>query len=452
MVVGGGIGGLAAAHRLARAGREVVLLERAGRVGGLLRTERVDGWVIERGPDAILTSKPAAVELARRVGIEDAIIGTQAHHRGAYVVCRGRLERIPEGFSVVAPARLAPLLASPILSARGKARAAIERVVPRGRPRDDESLASFVTRRFGVELLERLAQPLASGIYGASPRALSLGATMPRFLALEREHGSVSAGLSRAPGDTAARGARYSMFVGFRDGMQTLPDAVARVLGDRVRLGVPAIGLDRRQGGRLVVRTPGGDLEADGVVLALEAFGAASLLAPHDALAADLLRSVDHGSAATATLGYDRSDIPHPLDAFGFVVPAVERTGLLASTWASVKWPGRAPEGKALLRVFLGGADHPDVCDRTDAELVALARRGLRRLMGIAARPELVRVDRFVRAMPRYHVGHRRRAATVDARLARLPGIELAGNALHGVGIPDAVASGWRAADRLRGE
>ncbi len=363
VVVGGGISGLAAALRLMEAGADVRVLEAGSRAGGILATERTDdGFVIERGPDSILVSKPAGVKLAERVGLASDMVGTRPSPRGAYIVAHGRLERVPEGFSLLAPTRLRPFLLSPILSVRGKARAALDLVLPRGPSQDDESLASFVTRRFGGELLERLAQPLVGGIYGADPAHLSLRATMPRFLDVERAHRSVSLGLrqqTRARSASAVRGsdqrasgARYGLFVSFTGGIQMLPDAVAARLGDRVRTGTRATHVVRRGSGWRVGLDDGKVEDADAVVLALPAWRVAELVQGIDPGLGALLGAIPYGSAATATFAFRRGDIPHPMDGFGFVVPDIERRAILACTWASVKYEGRAPRGKAYARLL----------------------------------------------------------------------------------------------------
>jgi oxygen-dependent protoporphyrinogen oxidase len=459
IVIGGGIAGLAAAHRALELApeTEVLVLEGSSRVGGLLRTERTDdGFVIERGPDAILTEKPAALELAKKVGLEGQIVRTRPESRGAYVVSRGRLVRLPDGFSVVAPSDLGALLRSPVLSMRGKARAALEVALPRGASGVDESLSRFVDRRFGRELLERLAQPLAGGIYGGGAEELSLRATMPRFQAIEQSDRSVTLGLAqrRANGrggqpDEAAHGARYGMFISFERGVGSLPEAVAERLGERVRMNARAVGLEAKGEGYRVELEGGESLLADAVVVALPAPRAKELLRGLDEALAAQLAAIRYDSAATVTFAYRREDVPHPLDAYGFVVPAVERRAVLASTWASEKWPGRSPDGMALLRVFLGGHGRPEAPFGQDDDLIAAARRELGALMGIRAKPALIRVDRFLGAMPRYRVGHLRRVATIERLVGRHRGLALAGGAYRGVGIPDSVRSGEAAATSL---
>ena len=450
-VVGGGISGLAAAYRLQQGGADVEVLEGASRVGGWLGSERIHDCVVETGADSILTEKPWALRLAEEVGIGGAIIGTRAQQRGAYVVHCGKLERVPHGFSLLAPTDFGAFVRSPLLSRKGKLRAGLELLLPRGN-QDDESLESFVVRRFGRELFDQLAQPLAGGIYGADPAKLSLRATMPRFLELERRHGSVIRGMrarmQAGGGDGNASGARYGLFAAFAGGMQDLVDGVARPLGARILPSHRVTALERDQEGfRLQVN--GAWRTYDAVVLALPAHAAARLLDGLSGPLSRLLAGIEYGSAATITLSWPRYAIPHPLDAFGFVVPTVEHRGLIASTWASVKYAGRAPDGTALIRVFVGGHRGQHLVDHDDHELVTIARRELAALIGVEAAPGFTKVVRYPRAMPQYHLGHLERVGRIEQLVHGLRGLALAGNAYRGVGIPDAIKSGEDAAGKL---
>lgn len=442
-VVGAGLAGLTAAHRiLERApGAELIVLEASERAGGLLGTIERDGFVIETGPESILSEKPAAIALAKRLGIEHRLIGTRSEHRGAYVVSHGRLEKVPEGFSLIAPARFDTWLRTPIVSWRGKLRAMLEPLIPRRSAQDDESLARFVERRLGREVLERLAQPLAGGVYGGDPARLSLAATMPRFVEMERHHGSVVRAM-RAKQDQAARGARYGLFVAFDRGMQVLVDAIVARVGERLVLGEGVRALERRGRGWTVV-TDRRRIDADRVVLAAGARAAATWIAPHHRPLADALDAIEHGSATIVTLAWPRDRVPHPMEAFGYVVPAVERRASIAGTFSSVKWPGRAPEGEVLVRVFLS---------RTDMgfeDAVRTARREMRELLGVTAPPRFSLVHHAHRAMPQYHLGHLARVEAIERMLRELDGVALAGNALRGVGIPDTIRAAEEAVDRV---
>lgn len=469
-VVGGGISGLAAAHRLteraAERGEELelVLLEGSNRLGGVIRTEHRDGCILEWGPESMITDKPWALALARRLGLDRLLIGTQAQNRRSFVVHQGKLQPVPEGFQILAPAKFVPLALSPIFSPAGKLRMALDLIIPRRRRNDDESLGDFVTRRLGREALDRMAQPMIAGIYGADPMRLSLQATIPRFLDMEREYGSVIRGMwarSRAQAASApaggasptngngVSGARYGLFVSFQDGMGVLIERLAeRLPAGATRLNTRVERLTpNAQGWRLHLGS-GELLEADAVILALPTYAAAELLRPLDDVLARMLGEIPYAASATVNLAYREQDVPHPLDGFGFVVPSTERLNILGCTFTHRKWAGRAPEGTALLRAFLGEAV---MHGRTDAELVELVRADLRKLLGITRPPGFTITARHPRSMAQYAVGHLERVDAMERRAAALPGIHLAGNGYRGIGIPDCVHLAELAAERVIG-
>jgi oxygen-dependent protoporphyrinogen oxidase len=460
VVVGAGVSGLAAAHRAVERAREqgrpleLTVLEGADRVGGTIQTEQRDGFLVEGGPDSFLSEKPWALALCRRLGVEDRLIRTDDRFRRTFVVWGGRLHPLPEGFQLLAPTRLAPLLSSRLFSWPGKLRMACDLVLPRGGD-PDESLGAFVRRRLGREALERVAQPLVAGIYTADPDELSLSATMPRFLEMERRERSVILALWRAARKAPAQhagtsGARWSLFVTFARGMDELVQTLAaRLPAGAVRLKERVTDVAREDGRWRIGTAAGAAYEADALVLAPEAHQAARLLRYVDPVLTHLLEGIPHASSATVSLAYRRADVRHPLDGFGFVVPHAERLPIIACTFSSVKYAGRAPSGHVLLRVFLGGALNEAVLQGDDATLVATAREHIGPLLGITAEPELARVARHARAMPQYHVGHAARATAIEQAVARHPGLRLVGGAYRGVGIADCVRSGEEAAERL---
>ena len=461
VIIGGGVTGLACAHRAVELSRErgieleLTVLEARDRLGGTIETEHVDGFLVESGPDSFLSEKPWALGLCRRLGVEHRLVPTDNRFRTTFVWFRNRLHPLPDGFQLLAPTRLGPFLRSGLFSWPGKARMALDLVLPRGVGGDDESLGAFVRRRLGREALERVAQPLVAGIYTADPEELSLGATMPRFLELERAQRSLILGLWRASRRAplaGASGARWSLFVTFAGGMGELVETLAsRLPPGAVLLKERVAGLERR-GERWRIETSArGPLEADRLVIATEGHTASRLLRYVDPPLATLLQIIPYASSATVSLGYRRSDVPHPLDGFGFVVPRVEGRALLACTFSSVKYPGRAPEGFALLRCFLGGALDPRALEADDGELALRARQELRAALGVTAEPVLSRVARHPAAMPQYATGHRRTVEALDARFHGLSGLWLAGAAYRGVGIADCVHSGEEAAERALG-
>ena len=454
-VIGGGIAGLTAAYRLKQHGADVEVFEGGPRVGGLLGTECFDGFVVETGADSILTEKPWAMELAEELGLAREVIQTEAGPRGAYIVHAGKLERVPDGFSLMAPTDLLAMARSPVMSWPGKLRMALDLVLPKRRASDDESLQSYVERRLGREAFERLAQPLVSGIYGADPQKLSLAATMPRFVEMEREHGSVIRGLwarqraAQGGASVKAAGARYGLFAAFRGGMQSLVDALASRLEGSIRLRHLVTAIEHDADGSISVEVRGAFHGYDALIVAVPAHVAAQILPSFDPELSRHLFGIPYASAATVTCAFPRAAIPHPLDAFGFVVPATENREILASTWASVKYAGRAPADKALIRVFVGGYTGQHLVDRRDDELLEIARRELRELLGVTEPPEWFRVARFLRAMPQYHLGHQARVAEIEALTQKHRRFALAGNAYRGVGIPDAIKSANDAVARV---
>ncbi len=452
VVVGAGVSGLSAAHRLLELQPEIDLtvLEGSDRAGGLIKTEHIDGFLVEQGPDSILTEKPQALELAKRLGIEDQVLPTNTQDRGAYVLAHGKLERIPEGFSMMAPTQALPILTSHILSPRGKLRLMAEVFLPRGTPTDDESIAHFVRRRFGEEVLVRLAQPLMSGIYGSDPEDLSLASTMPRFIDFERQHRSVTLGMLRKKKKAnQASGVRYGLFMSFKNGVQTLTDALHRAVGERVQLNAKVSRIDKHDGAYRVHVDGREPIDADAVILALPARASSGLVRALDPELGESLAEIEFGSTATVAYAWPRSAVRHPLDAFGFVVPTAENRKILASTWASKKFAGRAPDGHVLLRAFFGGDHGTQTLELSDDELIELGIQELDALLGIEGRPLFATVGRQSNAMPKYAVGHAARVERCEARLHGLPGMVIAGNSLYGVGIPDAIGAGERGAERI---
>ena len=461
-VVGGGVTGLAAAHRLMELSREydtpldLTLLEASGRLGGIIGTERRDGFVLEEGPDSMITDKPWGIDLVRRLGLEEELVSTREEHRRSFVVRNGRLLPVPEGFQLLAPSKFGPLVRTPIFSWPGKARMALDLVIPRRRDPHDESLGHFVERRPGREALQRMAQPMIGGIYGADPMDLSLQATLPRFREMEREHGSIIRAMwarSRGVPDRGVSGARYGLFVSFREGMQTLIDRLATALPqETIHTAAPVEHLEAAAGG-WTVHTPGKQWSADEVIVALPAHRASGLFEEHDPELKRLLSGILYKDAATVSLCYRSCDVRHPLDGFGFVTPEVEGLSILGCTFTHRKWPHRAPEGFALLRAFLGEAG---MRGREGQDLVGVVRNDLGKLLGLTGEPVFSKVWTGRRVMPQYQVGHLDRVGEIEQRAAALPApLTLAGNSYRGVGIPDSIHSGEQAAEsvfsRLRG-
>ena len=461
-VIGGGISGLSAAHRLWELSNEtdtpidITLIEARDRLGGVIHTIERDGFLIDSGPDNFVTIKPWAMTLIRRLGIESELISTNEAHRSALVVRNGKLQPIPEGFLLMAPTKVMPVLASPIFSIPGKLRMGMEFFIPSRAVNGDESLASFVTRRFGREALDRVVQPLISGIYTARPERLSLRATMPRFLDLEKKYGSVIRGMRKESKTRKTRGsgARYGMFVTFRAGLQTLIGALQDRLQHadfRLNQRVTQVTKDSRhtQPTWNIHLEDDTLIESEGVVLTGPSKHAGRLIADMDPKLARRLSQVEYASSAVVHLAYQRSQIGHPLDAFGCVVPLIEKRHIIAASFSSVKYEGRAPRDTVLLRAFMGGALHPHMTGREDEELIRLARTDLAGLLDISGSPIFSLVSRWPDSMAQYDVGHLDRIAALRAKSKSHTGFALAGNGFEGVGIPDCVRAGEAAAESV---
>lgn len=465
-VIGGGLCGLAAAHRLVELSRErndpvkVTLFEAGQSFGGLVQTVREGDYLIERGADSFITNKPGGIRLCERLGLGAELIPTEARYRRSQVLFRGKPHAVPEGFQLLTPASIRSFLFSPLFSLRGKLRMGCELFVPPRREESDESLASFVTRRFGEEALDRLVQPMVGGIYTSDPRKLSLAATMPRFLEMEKKHGSLLKAMrhsqGRGEGKTEASGARYGLFVTLRNGMSELTTRLVSTLqnaGVELRTGtsVSAISpLSEGAGYRLELKASAAET-FDGVILALPAYRVAALVSSFAAELAAELNKIEYASSAIVVSGHKLTDIRDPLNAFGLVIPAVERRKILAVSYSSRKFPRRAPEGRVILRTFVGGDMQPELFDLSDAELEQVVKSELREILGVTGQEDFFTIARYPRSMPQFHVGHLERVQEIRRLAAQWPGFAVVGNAYEGVGVPDTIASGEAGAEKVFG-
>ncbi len=450
VVVGGGIAGLAAALRLQRLrpAAEIVLIESRRRIGGTILTEQIGDYVIEGGPDSFPTRKPRGIGLCEELGLAGHLVERIATDTRTYVRLGGDLHPLPAGLTGMIPTCLDTLASSGILSPGGLARFAGEADLPAGTDDGDESIAAFVSRRMGREAYERLVEPLMSGIYAGDGEQLSLDATFPHLRQLEREYGSVTRGLLARNDESQAAG---PPFLSLRGGMGALVAALADRLRGVVVTGRTVVRLDRGRGGHgyQLGLADGDTLVADAVVLATPAYVTARLVASLDPALADAHAAIPYGSSALVTLAYPCAALARPLDGYGYVVPRAEGSDVLACTWTSGKWPNRAPDGRALVRVYLGRFGRRNVTGDSDAELVAAARSEVAATLGPSVEPVLERVHRWPRGMPQYVLGSLDRLAVIERRLAGHPGLAVAGAAYRGVGIPDCVASGEAAAESI---
>ena len=435
-VVGGGISGLAAAYELQRRGLSVSVLEAGPRAGGVISTERFDGWVVDGGPDSILVQKPAAVALCRELGIADRLVSTLAP-RTAFILRDDRLHRIAEGSFLGFPLDARSLARSSVFSLGGRSRMACELFMPRHAGDEDESIGTFVRRRFGQEAVDYLAEPLLAGIHAGDVDRLSAQALFPRLLEAERQSGSVL----RAFRAMRARPSPQGAFVSFPGGTGELVDTLLQALAaGTVRTSTRVLEIHRHAIYR--AETSHGPIHARAIVLAVPAYVAGSLLRAFDTTIAALAEAIPYASTATVALGYERGQVAHPMEGSGFVVPRVERSPLLAATWVTSKWPHRAPEGRVLLRGFLGGGRDPRRLDAGDEELVGTVVDELTHLLEITGAPLFTRLFRWTKQSPQYEVGHLQRVATIERQLAAIPGVFITGSGFRAIGIPDCIADG----------
>jgi oxygen-dependent protoporphyrinogen oxidase len=434
-VIGGGISGLSAAYELQKRGQRVKVLEASARTGGVILTERFDGWVIDAGPDSILVQKPAGVSLCRELGIADRLVPT-LKPRTAYVMRDGVLHPIIEGSFLGFPVSALALARSSLFTLGGKVRMACETIVPRASG-EEESIAAFVRRRFGEEAAEYLADPLLGGIHAGDAERLSMRALFPRLLEAERQAGSVIRSVRRLHVKPSEQGA----FVSLPGGVGELIDALTSALAPETIVRSARV-TELRRTATYAVETTAGSFKARAVILCVPAYVAGHLLRGIDTTLAGLCEGIDYASTATVAFGYRRDQIRHPLRGSGFVVPRVERSPLLAATWVTSKWPGRAPEGHALLRAFLGGGRDPRRLERPDADLIDAARGALDETLHITGDPLFSRIFRWTRLSPQYEVGHLARVASIEQRLASIPGAFVAGSGFRAIGIPDCIADG----------
>jgi protoporphyrinogen/coproporphyrinogen III oxidase len=457
-IIGGGISGLAAAHRLTQLlpNAEFELFEASRRLGGVLQTVERDGFLIEQSADNFLVKPPRGIELCSELGVANELLTTDEARRRAFVVRRGRLVPIPEGFYLMSPRRLWPFLASPIVGLRGKLRMLAEPFIGRAAGDADESVASFARRRLGNEVFEQLVQPLVAGIYTADPEQLSMAATMPQFLEFERARGSLLRSTLQLSSKNAtarsesASGARYGLFVAPQRGMSSLVEAIKnRLPRTTLRLGTAVSRIAHENTCWQVEASCSAPATFDAVVIALPSYAAATVVADCDSQLAGELGAIQYSGCAVVSLGFVRNQIGHPLDGFGFVVPRNERRRIIAGSFASLKFSGRAPADQVLIRVFIGGALQPELLDLTDAELVQVARQELAELLNISGEPLVTDIARWPRSMPQYYVGHLDRVRRIEELAAKHATLALAGNAYRGVGIPQCIASGRAAAERV---
>jgi oxygen-dependent protoporphyrinogen oxidase len=447
IIVGGGISGLATAYYLGRKGLSAVIVEKSNRLGGLIKTDFIEGCRLEAGPDSYISAKPAVTELARDLdGLSDHVIPSNDNARCIFILRHGRLIAMPRGMTMMVPARLGPVLRSGLLSSRTKLRLLAETFShPRSRP-GDLSVGEFIADHLGREVLDYIAEPLLCGVYGGHVDKLSAGSVLPRFLAYERKYGSLIRGARTESGQMPKSG---PLFRSFRDGMQQLTDALETAIRGSSHVVYAQVGRVSPISGGWRVEANGHSLTAKHVVLACPAHVCRDLLRETAPQLARDLGSVPYSSAILMTLVFERSSLGDPLNGFGFLVPQKERRMLAAATWISTKFPSRTPPDLAAIRGFIVGPQAAGLLDSSDENLLKIARKELREIMGIEAAPVFSTVHKWPDSMPQYLVDHAQTVSRIRDSVAQLEGLHLVGNAYEGVGIPDCVRLAKEVADRI---
>jgi oxygen-dependent protoporphyrinogen oxidase len=455
-IVGGGISGLSAAfaleeHRRKGVAVEYVLYESSPRLGGVLRTDHVEGCIVEAGPDSFITEKPWAADLCRGLGLADQLIGSNDADRKTYILVRGKLVVMPDGLMFMVPTKILPTGASPLFSWKTKLRMAQEMFHPPRAAEHDESVASLVERHYGAEMVDRLADPLLSAVYGGEAANLSVRAVLPRFAEMERTHGSLGRAMlaARKKMKLASSKPPPPFFTSLKNGMQQLAEAVFASLSPAALLTNAPVQAIQRDGESWVVSAGLKSDAFDGVILAVPAYHAASLLSMCCPELSAELAGIEYSSSITVGLGYDRAVRESLPPGFGFLVPRSEGKRLLAATFVHNKFPHRAPGDRALLRCFLAGSNAASVWNSSDEEIVAVVRNDLRQILGLNAEPLFARVYKWKSAMAQYAVGHLDRLDRIERLRQQLPGVALAGNAYRGIGVPDCVRSGREAVKQV---
>ena len=440
LIVGGGISGLSAAYYLNKSGIRPILIEKSPQLGGVIRTDVREGCILEAGPDSFLAAKPWAMDLIRELGLTDQVIGSNDHLRVTYILKNGKLVPLPDGLMMMVPTKFLPLAGTRLLGWNTKLRMGLEYFrQPRG-PQPDRSVYDFLLDHYGEESVDYLAEPLLAGVYGGDPRQMSVNSVLGRFVEIETKYGSLTRGVLAAPRPNSSG----ALFQTLKPGLSALINAL-RPSAD-VLLGTVEA-LERTNKG-FRARVDGHWLETEHAILATHAGDAANLLRAMNAQLADSLAAIPYNSSITLSLGYRKDTFGHPLKGFGFLVPKRERKSMAACTWVGNKFNYRVADGMVVLRCFMGG----DAMKETDETLVEAACTELRSIMGLEARPVFHNIARWPNAMAQYVVGHEQRLQQIDALLATIPGLHLAGNAYRGIGIPDCIKSGKDAATSIVSE
>lgn len=453
VIIGGGISGLSTALYLKEqaqaSGHEIeyLLIEKGERLGGNIRTEKMDGFLIEGGPDCFLSEKPWAAQLCRHLGLGDQIMPTTEENKGTFVLSKGRLHVMPEGLILMVPTKIMPLITTSLFSWLGKIRMGFEIFIPTRRSEEDETLGSFVRRRLGQEALDKIAEPLVAGVHAGDPETMSMRASFPKFMEMEDEHGSLIKGMlarmrKAKEVQRASAGPRPTMFMTLKGGLSEMINAItSRLEPSAVRLGNGVSRIEEKDGKYLIHMEDNKTIEADSVVLSTPAHISSLLLGKTDNPLSEKLRTIPYVSTATVTLAFKAAEVKLP-KSFGFVIPRVEERKIMAATFTSMKFAGRCSDEYVMIRCFVGGSKNENLVDLDDKKMVEMVRGELKDIIGVSAEPVLSRVYRWRKSMPQYTIGHLERVRWIFERLHKHPGLYLTGSAYNGIGISDSIREG----------
>ena len=467
IIIGGGIAGLAAAVHLKAGAKshnktvDVLLLEKNGRIGGKILTEKIGKYLVEGGPDSFLPEKVWSVNLAKHLGLEPEMLPSNDQFKGTFIFSGNKLHSLPEGVMLMVPTSFWPMAKSHLITWPGKLRMGMDVFMPKRRSLEDESLASFVTRRLGRECLEKIAEPLVAGIHTSNPDNMSVLATFPRFVQMEQKSGSLIMGMLAAmknrphatlsgpppkPGQP-----KMTYFMSFKNGMQTLSQACVDSIGkESIRMNASVKAVEPRGKGYAVTLESGETLEADHVMIASAAYEAAGMVKGFDETLAAQMNKIEWSSSSTVSVVFRKNDVRVPLKGFGFIVPRTEGRRVNAATYSSIKWSYRAPDDTVMIRVFVGGGHHEElVTELDDAGMVKMVLEELDDILGIKANAQFSKVYRWYKGMPKYTVGHLDRISMLDRTLTSHPGLHLIGCSYKGIGIGDCVHEAQIAAEKI---
>lgn len=458
-VIGGGISGLSTAYFLCEKVNQldeeikIIVLEEKERLGGCIITEKVDGFIVEGGPDCFLYEKPWALKLCERLGLGERILNTNENRR-VFIYSDGRLHELPEGFMLMVPTSFMPFIKSSLISWPGKIRMAMDLFIPKKKSDEEESLADFVRRRLGNEALEKIAEPLVAGIHAGTPETMGLKSTFPRFIQLEQEYRSLILGMlarrKMAKKWESQAKVKRTMFLTLKDGLGEWIDRLREKIGEErilLKKRVEKI-VKVKEGYFKIYLADGTSMDGESVIITTPSFITAGMIEEMDPILSEILLKIPYVSSATVSLAYHRSQIDHPLNGFGFIIPRREKRRIMASTWSSVKFNYRAPKDYVLLRAFVGGANNEELVQLEDEEMVRMVREELKEIMGVNGEPVLSRIYRWEKSMPQYLVGHLEKIKRIEDRVSLFPGLFLTGCAYRGIGISDIVHDGEVTAER----